>query len=317
MGRMSRNRRRHSLHLWPVAALLAGGLAVTGCSSQESQSPAAGDAITVAAAFYPLQFVAEEVGGDRVTVRSLTPPGAEPHDVELSPQQVAELSEADLVLYIKGFQPAVDEAVEQVVGDRAVDVSQGIPLLTGHGNGDHTDEQGGGATTDPHIWLNPRNMVTIAGTVSERLQQVDAGSASLFQRNQQQLDGELDDLDARWIRGTKSCTSRDLVVSHEAFGYLADAYGFEQVGISGLSPEAEPSPARVAEVADFVKRGNVRTIYFETLVDPRVAQTVADETGAQTAVLDPLEGLPEGSDATYLSVMAQNLQTVVAGQPCR
>ena len=314
---MSWSRRKHSLHLWSVAALLAGGVAVAGCSSQDSQSSVAGDRITVAAAFYPLQFVAEEVGGDRVTVRSLTPPGAEPHDVELSPQQVAELSEADLVLYIKGFQPAVDEAVEQVVGDRAVDVSQGVPLLTGHGDGDHADQHGSGTTTDPHIWLNPRNMVTIAGTVSERLQQVDAGSASLFQRNQQQLDGELVDLDARWIRGTKSCTSRDLVVSHEAFGYLADAYGFEQVGISGLSPEAEPSPARVAEVADFVKRGNVRTIYFETLVDPRVAQTVADETGAQTAVLDPLEGLPEGSDATYLSVMAQNLQTVVAGQPCR
>lgn len=302
-----------------VVPMIGCGLVLTACSSQESSAPdAGGDAVTVAAAFYPLQFVAEQVGGDRVTVQSLTPPGAEPHDVELSPQQVAELSEADLILYIKGFQPAVDEAVEQVGGDRAVDVSAGIPLLKGHEHaGESADGHAGESGTDPHIWLNPLNMVSITDTVSQRLAQIDASSEPQFQQNQQQLDGELEDLNEQWLQGTSSCSSRDLVVSHEAFGYLAEAYDFEQVGISGLSPEAEPSPARVAEVADFVRKNDVRTIYFETLVDPRVAQTVADETGAQTAVLDPLEGLPEGSDATYLSVMAQNLQTVVAGQPCR
>lgn len=308
-----------SLVLRSVIPVMACGLALAACSSRDSPSAApAGDPVTVAAAFYPLQFVAEQVGGDQVSVQSLTPPGAEPHDVELSPQQVAELSEVDLILYIKGFQPAVDEAVEQVAGDRAVDVSQGITLLKGHEHSDeHADEHAADSATDPHIWLNPLNMVTIADTVAQRLALVDASSASEFQQNQQQLDGELESLNNQWLQQTKSCTSRDLVVSHEAFGYLAEAYGFEQVGISGLSPEAEPSPARVAEVADFVEANDVRTIYFETLVDPRVAQTVADETGAQTAVLDPLEGLPEGSDATYLSVMAQNLQTVVAGQPCR
>ncbi|MEI2717361.1 MAG: metal ABC transporter substrate-binding protein [Candidatus Nanopelagicales bacterium] len=252
------------------------------------------------AAFYPLQFAAEQVGGDAVTVVGLTPAGAEPHDVELSPQQVAELGEADLILYIKGFQPAVDQAVEQVGADRAVDVSAGIPLI---GN-------------DPHIWLDPQNMVTIAGTVEGKLAQVAPGGAETFARNADDLDGQLTALDRQWAQQTAKCSSRDLVVSHEAFGYLAARYDFTQVGISGLSPEAEPSPGKVAEVTDFVRSNDVRTIYFETLVDPKVAETVAAETGARTAVLDPLEGLPAGSDQNYLTVMDDNLATVVKGQPC-
>lgn len=282
----------------------AAALTVAGCAS--TASPVREDGatpLTVMAAFYPLQFAAERVGGDAVSVVGLTPAGAEPHDVELSPQQVAELGEADLVLYIKGFQPAVDQAVEQVAADRAVDVSAGIPLIQEDG-------------TDPHIWLDPRNMITIAGTIEDRLAGAAPELAESFQRNTRALDGQLTDLDRRWSRETARCRSRDLVVSHEAFGYLADRYDFTQVGISGLSPESEPSPAKVAEVSDFVRGNDIRTIYFETLVDPKVAQTVAAETGARTAVLDPLEGLPVDSDETYLTVMDRNLATVVAGQPC-
>lgn len=269
------------------------------------------------AAFYPLQFAAEQVGGDAVTVESLTPSGAEPHDIELSPQQVAELGEADLILYIKGFQPAVDEAIAQVAPDKAVDVTAGIAMLpSGEQSGEEGRQGDSVSATDPHVWLDPLNMVTISTTIADRLSGIDSGQAATFAQNADALDQQLESLDQQWKSQTRQCSSRDLVVSHEAFGYLADRYGFEQVGISGLSPDAEPVPSRVAEVTDFVKKNNVKTIYFETLVDPKVAQTVASETGAVTAVLDPLEGLPEGSSQTYLTVMESNLATVVAGQPC-
>lgn len=301
-------------------------LALAGCASSEQPSSSA-EPVSVMAAFYPLQYAAEQVGGEQASVVSLTPPGAEPHDVELSPQQVAEMGEADLILYIKGFQPAVDEAVAQVAPDKAVDVSQGITMLPGeaHSGEAHSGEEHAGeaaqpageSATDPHIWLDPLNMVTISQTVATRMGEISPAGKDKFTANAAAFDDQLTALDQKWAAGTAECTSRDLVVSHEAFGYLADRYDFTQVGISGLSPEAEPSPAKVAEVTDFVRKNQVSTIYFETLVDPKVAETVAAETGAKTAMLDPLEGLAEGSDQTYLTVMETNLSTVVAGQPCQ
>jgi zinc transport system substrate-binding protein len=308
----------------PTAAAGAAIAALALSSCATDSQPTADDPVTVMAAFYPLQFAAEQVGGDQVEVASLTPPGAEPHDVELTPQQIAEMGEADLILYIKGFQPAVDAAVAQVAADKAVDVSAGITLLPGEEHTDeHAGEESGGdashegeSATDPHIWLDPLNMVTIADTVEKRLSEAAPSAQTTFRANASALDTQLEALDKKWAAGTQDCQSRDLVVSHEAFAYLTDRYNFTQVGISGLSPESEPSPAKVAEVTDFVRKNDVSTIYFETLVDPRVAETVAGETGATTAMLDPLEGLAEGSDQTYLTVMETNLATVIAGQPC-
>lgn len=300
-----------------LVGLCASLAALVGCTDAGSDSSVEKRAVRVVAAFYPLEFAAEQVGGESVSVESLTPSGAEPHDVELSAQQVAGISEADLVLYIKGFQPAVDEAVAQVAGDRALDVSEGIDLLPAPQNGRAGEEPvGGGAVSDPHIWLDPLNMITIAATITDRLTQLRPDAAPQFTSNRNSLDDELDALDADWREGTAQCRSRDLVVSHEAFGYLAERYDFTQVGISGLTPDAEPPPSAVAEVADFVAANDVRTIYYETLVAPTVAETVAAETGAEVAVLDPLEGLAEGSAQTYLTVMRTNLDTVRAGQPC-
>jgi zinc transport system substrate-binding protein len=166
------------------------------------------------------------------------------------------------------------------------------------------------------VWLDPTNMILIADTVAARLSQADPAGAEQYAANAATLTEKLTALDSEWKAGTTTCENRNLVVSHEAFGYLAQRYDFTQVGISGLSPDAEPSPAQVAEVADFVRTNGVRTIYYETLVDPKVAETVASETGAATAVLDPLEGLEEGSTEDYLSVMRTNLETVRKGQPC-
>lgn len=296
---MSRPRRLLGL---PVLALAAASLlAACGGSatpSDGSTSPSTGP--TIVAAFYPLAYAAEQVAGPDATVINLTPPGAEAHDIELTAQQVAQIADADLVLYIPGFQPAVDEAVQQQAGDRALDVTQAITLLPG----------------DPHVWLNPLNMAIIGDEIADRLSTTTPDLAGAVQDGAAALSSAMETLNDEWKAGTTTCANRDLVVSHEAFGYLAAAYGFTQVGIAGLSPEAEPSPARLAEVAKFVSDNGVTTIYYETLVDPKVAQTVAAETGASTAVLDPLEGLPEGYDGNYVTVMQANLAEVRKGQGC-
>ena len=292
-------RRRASLTLTALA--LAGTALLAACTgSADSTGDPDSTATKVVAAFYPLAYAADRVGGADVTVTSLTPPGVEPHDLELSAAQVAEIAEADLVLYVKGFQPAVDEAVAQQAADHSIDVAASLDLLD----------------SDPHVWLDPSNMAAIGEQVVERLADLDPAARAALTANAAALTSAMTDLDAAFADGLATCRSRDLVVSHEAFGYLAAAYGLTQVGISGLSPEAEPSPARMKEVADLVTAKGIDTIYYETLVDPKVAQTVADETGATAAVLDPLEGLAPDSTGDYVSVMTANLATLVAGQGC-
>lgn len=298
-----------------VPAVLA--LLLSGCGTTTDP-----DRINVVAAFYPLEFAAEQVAGGRASISSLTPPGTEPHDLELTPRQVAAIADADLVVYISGFQPAVDEAVELEADDRALDVSAHLPLLPAETapevagevapEREHDDHD----ATDPHVWLDPTNMATIADRVADRLAAVDPAASVSYAAAAARFAGQLRRLDREWARGTADCRSRDLVVSHDAFGYLAHRYDFTQVGIAGLSAEAEPGPATVAAVADFARANGVETIYYETLVDPAVARTVADEIGVGTAVLDPIEGVEEGSDDTYLTLMRANLATVRAGQGC-
>ncbi len=294
-----------------LTALALAACAGSGADSTNSDGP------TVVAAFYPLAYAAEQVGGDQIDVIDLTPPGAEPHDLELSPSQVAQIAEADLVLYIPGFQPAIDEAIDQVAADHALDVTAQIPLLPTEDHADdgddHADEN---LTGDPHVWLNPLNMSIIGTEIRDRLVMIDATAADTYTSGSTNLSASMEALNAEWLQGTASCRSRDLVVSHEAFAYLAAQYNFVQVGIAGIAPETEPSPARLAEIADFVRVNGVTTIYYETLVDPKVAQTVAAETGATTAVLDPIEGLAEGSTQDYVTLMQANLAAVQAGQGC-
>ena len=318
----------------PVLATLALVLAACGGATPDAADSTPGTPLRVVAGFYPLAYAAEQVGGDAVEVINLTPPGGEAHDLELSPQQVAEVSEADLVLYIPGFQPALDEAIAQGAADRALNVTEALTLLPaedhahegegdhGHeGEGDHGHEDEGdhshdeGALEgDPHVWLNPLNMATIGDEIASRLSALSAEGT--FTEGAAALTAAMNALNDEWAQGTAECRSRDLVVSHEAFGYLAQQYDFDQIGIAGLSPDAEPSPARIAEVADLVRARGVTTIYYETLVDPSVAETLAAETGASTAILDPLEGLLEGSTGNYVTVMQANLAQVQAGQGC-
>lgn len=315
---------RRKLALIPVVVL---SMAACGSSSSGTTSGAGssgdGGRLQVVASFYPLQFAVEQVGGDAVAVTNLTKPGAEPHDLELKPQDVAAVADADLVVYLSGFQPAVDDSVGSEAGDRAFDVAPAARLdLTGveeehteetEDADDHADEQ----VTDPHFWLDPTRLADVGDAVAEKLAAADPGQADTFTANAAAFRQDLEALDAELAAGLGSCASTDIVTSHQAFGYLAQRYGLTQVGITGLSPEAEPDAATIAEVADFVTERKVATIYYETLVSPAVAETVAAETGAKTAVLDPIEGISDASAAQdYVGVMRANLAALKAGQPC-
>ncbi|MGY1697547.1 metal ABC transporter substrate-binding protein [Geodermatophilus sp. SYSU D00814] len=307
----------------PPAVATVAALLLTGCGSADAGGD---DGVRVEAAFYPLQWAAERIGGDRVEVASLTPPGAEPHDLELTPQDVAALTEADLVVYLAGFQPAVDDAVAEA-GDAAWDAGQAadLSLTTGaHEHGDETEEEHAGhageedgEVADPHFWLDPTRLADVGDALADRLAEVDPDGADAFRDNAAALRADLETLDAEMQQGLADCAVTTLVTSHDAFGYLADRYGFEVAAVSGLSPSAEPTPEQLAEISTLVRERGVTTVYTETLVDPAVAETVAEEAGVQTAVLDPLEGLTdESAGEDYLDVMRADLATLREGQGC-
>ncbi|MFK3983947.1 metal ABC transporter substrate-binding protein [Micromonospora sp. NPDC050397] len=300
-------------------ALLAVGLTAA-CGADSGGGGGADGKLDVVAAFYPLQYVAERIGGDAVRVTNLAKPGAEPHDLELNPGQVGRISEADVIVYLNGFQPAVDEAVEQSGGDRAFDVAGVEPLRDAaadahaHEGEEAAAEESSGK--DPHVWLDPTRLATIADKVAERFGKADPERGDDYTARAQALRTELTTLDQEYAQGLATCQRRELVTAHSAFGYLAARYQLEQVGIAGITPEDEPSPKRLAEVADEAREHGATTIFFETLVSPKVAETIAREVGAKTAVLDPIEGLPEGGGGDYLSVMRTNLTALKAALSC-
>ncbi|MEV4707018.1 metal ABC transporter substrate-binding protein [Actinoplanes sp. NPDC049316] len=297
-----------------AAALLLG--ATAGCA--ERPSGFSDGRLDVVTAFYPLQFLAERVGGDAVRVIQLTKPGAEPHDVELSPRQVGKVSTAGLVVYLKGFQPAVDQAVDLEARDRAFDAGAVVRLLPSE---EHEHEPGqeehaeAGEGADPHVWLDPARYATIAGALAERLAQADPAHADAYASRAGTLRTELTALDGEYAKALTTCARRELVTSHAAFRYLADRYGLTEVGITGISPEAEPSPRRLAHVAEEARATGTTTIFFETLVSPKVAETIAREVGARTAVLDPIEGVTEPG-ADYFTVMRANLAALTTALGC-
>jgi zinc transport system substrate-binding protein len=296
--------------------LLALCLAVAGCGSDgQASEPAGGDAaLSVATAFYPLEFLAQRVGGDAATVENLTASGAEPHDLELTPRQVARLGEDDLVVYLEGFQPAVDEAVAQQAEDAALDVSAVTELQPGYVPIEEgvaePDEEG----PDPHVWLDPERYADLADAVAERMGELAPDEADAFTQRAEELRTELTALDEEYTTGLADCERTQIVTSHNAYGYLASAYDLEQVSITGLTPEGEPSPGRLAEVARYAEAEGVTTIFFEELVSPAVAESLAAEVGAEAVELSPLEGEPEDGD--YFTQMRANLEVLQTALGC-
>lgn len=307
----------------PVAVSAGVVLALSACSSGGSGGSGGGsgdgDGIAVLASFYPLQYVAQQVGGNLVSVDTLTPPGAEPHDLELSPAQVDEVGRADLVVYLSEFQAAVDDAVDANPPAHVVDAAQDTELHAAEHDEDgeeHAEDDGHDhGSLDPHFWLDPTRLPAVADDVAAQLAEIDPDHADEFQANAEAFAQQMADLDAEYQTGLASCESRTIVTTHEAFSYLAERYDLEQVGISGVDPEGEPSPARLAEVGKVVQEEGVSTIFFETLASPKVAETLADELGVDTAVLDPLEGLTDDTQ-DYVSVAQANLETLRTALSC-
>ena len=277
-----------------VPVFMAAVILLSGCGG----SSGSGGRRTIVAAFYPLAFVAQQLGGKKVDVKNLTPPGAEPHDIELTPRDVGELQQADVVLYLShGFQPAVEQAVAGAHGKK-IDALAGIDLRKGVG-----DEAG---KSDPHVWLDPALFSRLARRIGGELGYVRQGD---------NLARRVLALDRRYRAGLAHCARKDFVTSHAAFGYLAARYHLHQVPITGIDPESEPSPQHLRALIQLVRREHVTTVFFERLVSPRLAETVARDAGAKAAVLDPIEGITGGND--YFSVMRQNLRQLRTALGCR
>jgi zinc transport system substrate-binding protein len=267
-----------------IVLILITVLVLGGCAS----SGAHNGRRSVVAAFYPIAYAAERVAAGGYDVRNLTPPGTEPHDLELTARTIGEIESADLVLYLgHGFQPAVAKAAQAGRGE-AIDLLGGMPL----------DD------SDPHVWLDP----VLYGRIVRRI-------AALLHRRAKPFLHDLQRLDADYRNGLRHCTRRELVTSHEAFGYLAARYGLREVAITGLAPESEPSPRRLARVVRLVRRSRATTVFSEKLVSPRIAETVARDAGARTAVLDPIENA--GAGATYFTLMRRNLFELRRALGCR
>jgi zinc transport system substrate-binding protein len=298
-----------------IGFLVAGLVALPACGG-EGAGPRPGR-VDVVAALYPLAFLAERIGGDAADVTDLTPAGVEPHDLELTANQIATLAEADLVLYVgEGFQPAVEDAIANAVEGRALDALESGSLpASSLGRAEGGKEHAGEGEIDPHLWLSPPRYADLAQEVGDEMAAVDSDNAREYEDNASELIAELEALDDEFRSGLADCQRNEIIVSHAAFGYVAEEYGLEQQALAGLDPGVEPSPARLAEVAGFAEERDATTVFYEELVSPAVARTLADEVGLRTEVLSPLETAPERGD--YVSAMEANLDRLKRALGCR
>ncbi|MFF7363202.1 metal ABC transporter solute-binding protein, Zn/Mn family [Streptomyces sp. NPDC008125] len=301
-----------------VAGAVALGItALSACSGPDTAGGSDGT-LDVVASFYPMQYLAEEIGGAHVSVTTLTKPGVEPHDLELSPRQIGSLTDADYILYLKGIQPAVDDAITQSGAKNTMDAAT-LTTMETHGTEvdghDHASDAGGHgdsdeetAGRDPHVWLDPVKYAEVARGVGTSLEKADPDNAADYRANTDALVKKLDALNKEYETGLKSTATSTFLTTHSAFGYLAERYGLTQEGIAGVDPETEPSPARIKNLQHIAERDGATTVFFETLASDKTAKTLAKDTGLRTDVLDPLEGITEKSKGhDYIKVMESNL----------
>ena len=287
----------------PLLVLLVAGCgAGSDAPGDDSRTP------SVIASFYPLQYVTQRVAGDRVDVDSLTVPGVEPHDAELTVAQTAQVGDADVLVYLSGLQPAVDETVEQTDDVEVIDAVDVAGVL-------RTGEEG---EADPHLWLDPIRMISVVGAVANALAEADPDNAQSYAVNAAEVKDELSALDEEISEGLAECDRRTVVASHDAFGYWGERYDLDMYAIAGLSPESEPSPEHVAELQQLIRSEGITTVFSETLASPKMAETLSSDLGLDTAVLDPVEGLSdETADEDYFSLMRRNLAALQEANGCR
>ena len=341
-----------------LAAGMSACSALKGESSSDASAPhtiAPGKTLTVSTSFYPIQYLAESIGGKLVKVSTVTPSNVEPHDFELSGKETAELGKADLIAYVPGFQPSLDKAVKEVgSGPTVVDLSKPANLVhhegveeehehseeasagatdtasavataqsseaghDDHGHAEHSHAEGGedhDGDLDPHFWLDPDRMIKVAEALEASFAQIDPANANDYKAGLDKLKTALTNLDNQYKQGLTSCQHKTFITSHAAFGYMAERYGLTQASISGIDPETEPSPAEMANIKSVVEKTGVKTIFTEELVSDTPAKAIAAETGAETSVLSPLESKPERGD--YTDAMTTNLDRLKSAMVCK
>jgi zinc transport system substrate-binding protein len=328
-----------------VIVSLSVSVAIAACGTSETDSAAAvdsaseaevstmpqgsvassGNRLAVYTAFYPLEEATRRIGGEAFDVRSLTPPGVSPHEVELTADVLSGVERSDAVIFLgRGFQPAIEDAVTQLpTSVRRVDLLTGVELLpvddpvpgvAGEVDGEVLD---GGI--DPHVWVDPARFAAMAERIADELSALAPGEAQDIERRAGDYVAEINALATEFATGLKTCESRAIVTSHRAFGYLAKAYDLKQLPIAGISPGSEPDPKSLVAVAAAAKEAGVEVVFFESLVPKDLSDTVAKEVGATTDALDPIEGLTDeaiAGRATYASVQRANLASLRKGLRC-
>ncbi|MFF5441044.1 metal ABC transporter substrate-binding protein [Streptomyces achromogenes] len=311
------NVRRRLIPTAAIAAVAALGTATLAGCSGDAAGAGNTSKFDVVASFYPMTFLAERIGGDHVHVTTLTSPGQEPHDLELSTRQIASLEESDAVLYLKNLQPSVDKAVDQSPVGTKIDAAS-LTTLEDHGNevGGHApghDHHEGGeeAGKDPHIWLDPVRYAQVAEGVGKAFEKADPDHAADYKKNTAALVGQLNALNTEFEHGLAHTKSKVFITTHAAFGYLAERYGLTEEAINGLDPESEPSASRVKDLEKMAEADGVSTVFYETLVSDKTARTIAHDTGLKTDVLDPIEGITDHSRGQdYFAVQRANLKAL-------
>ncbi len=308
-----------------LCVLAAACVGLASCGDEQDTAQAGVDRVPVVASFYPLEEAAKEIGGERVSVVGATPVGGGPHDADPSPKVAQAIEQSKVVFYIGGgFQPAIEKAVGSLPPSAtSVDLLDGMQLRAAQAGipgvrGDVDGEvlEGG---SDPHVWVDPARFVKMATRIRDELIVADPAGREVYEENGRRYLGELAELDRRFEGALEQCRSKVVVTSHAAFGYLTDRYGLRQAAIAGISPEAEPDPSSLAATAKYAKANGVKTVFFETLVPRKLSETVAQEIGATTDALNPVEGLTKEEVAagrTYTSIMDDNLQRLQKGLGC-
>ncbi|MFF4949926.1 metal ABC transporter substrate-binding protein [Streptomyces chattanoogensis] len=298
-----------------AGASVLGLLALSACSAHGTGRTDDGK-LRVTASFYPMEFLAEQIGGKHVEVANLTKPGVEPHDLELTPRQTGELGESGAVVYLKGLQPAVDAAIKQSGVKNVVDAAATTSLeahgteVDGHhhttgDNHSHSEAEGG---KDPHIWLDPVKFAEVAKGVGKTLAKADPDHGADYRKNTDALVKKLEGLDREFKDGLTKRSSDTFITTHAAFGYLAERYGLTEEAISGLDPESEPSAHRIKDLHILAGKHHVSTVFFETIANPATAKALAGDLHLKTDVLDPLEGITDKSRGKdYFGVQRANL----------
>lgn len=278
--------------------ILALMLILTGCGSapvKTSNKP------QIYTSFYAIYDFASKIGGDKVEIHNLVPSGTEPHDWEPSSKDMLNLNSADVLFYNGlGMESWIDKVKGAVNGEKPKYVELSAPFEN--------------TKNDPHIWLDPKNVIIMSQEICDTLSTLDPSNEAYYKQNLTTFTEQLNKLDNDFKTQLSNIASKKIVVSHEAYSYLCSAYGLEQTSIDGISADSEPSPAKMKEIADYIKANHIKYIFFEELVSPKIAQSLADETGVQLLPLNPFEGLEQediDNGADYISVMEDNLKNLV------